>query len=325
MTVPKRNVSLEQADLLLSALPDLARPVWRSFAPPYRVYLQQEARMKTGLKRSQLLSAEMAGHLTVTELPSAGKRNINYKADEIDHLRTLCEQTKPITQVASTWKLPIYAVEQFASKKVLEHADEPILAATHALPRMRQESIERLSAHLLDGRSRSSAPTNARSLSKTIRMHGGAEKPWAAAFEALLRSDIPWWIDGSNIDASTILVLPEDVREFGVRDIERDRIDALNWQLISKRDASEILNATPAQFQCIDQEHTFSFTRVSKADLTSKTNILALARDYICAAEIDERLKGLGRKIEWIRKLDNLDSSSLGWPREETVRRLDIL
>ena len=324
MSKPKGETSIEQADLMLSALPDVARPVWRSFAPPYRVYLQQEAHSITGLKPRQLLAATTGGHLTTTQLPSAGKRNIFYKADEIDDLRLLCETTVPISTVASDLVLPNYAVEQLAASKLFEHADEPILAAVYSLPRLRRDTVRAFVGSLEKNRSGRPCPEDAAPLAKVIRMHGGDEKPWGSVFRALRNSAISFWIEGGAINARTVMVRPHDIWSIKPIGTVRNRPDALRRDSISKTDAAEILNATPSQFQRIASEESFIFDRVSRADVTSIQTIIAVARRWITQAEIEGRMNGLGRDGKWETLLAGTKRSAAGWPRSQVARLLNL-
>ena len=319
---PNRETGLEQAELLLSALPDLARPVWRGFAPPYRVYLQQEARMKTGLNGSQLRSA--SAHLTTTMLPSAGKRNIFYKADEIDDLRRLCEETMPLTRVASEWFLPNYAVEQLAFADIVEHAKQPILSAIHSQSRIRRTSVQNFARGIMIGRCRTRQPGESAPLSKAMRIHGGGEKPWAKVFGAMLAGKIPWWVDGNVPNARTVCVRPNDILRLRHRGIEAPRPPPLNRQTISKKDGGEILNVTPSTFQRVATEEGFRFDRISKADATLKETIVDVAERWITAAEIEERMKAVGRTEDLTEVLDGVRKSAAGWWREDAVRRLKI-
>lgn len=318
---PHRATGLEQADLLLSALPDIAGPVWRGLAPSYRVYLQQDARMKTGLTARQLEAA--SAHLSTTLLPSAGKRNIFYKADEIDALRLLCEASMPLTKVASDWILPNYAIEQLAHSDVITHVDEPIIATIHALPRIRRESVVALTEFLFENRSTIEKPACARPLAKTMRMHGGGAKPWAAVFRCLLKGDVEWWIDGAVPNSRTILVRPCDIHEF--RPLGTDRAPRLrDSPVVSKKDAAEILNLTPSGFQRLYREQDLLFDRVAKADRTLLKTITDMAERWITTAEINERCLALGRTENWEVRLEGVQKCAAGWDREQAMGLLKL-
>lgn len=318
---PHREAGLEQADILLAALPDVARPVWRSFAPPYRVYLQQEARLKTGLKGSQLTAA--SAHLTTTQLPSAGKRNIFYKADEIDALRQLTAQTVPLSTVARDWRLPNYAVEQLAANNQLAHADEPVLQAIYSQQRIRRASLEKLTAFLIEHRLKSKPRKNASPLADVLRMYGGREKPWAAIFDAMIAKRIRWWCRGGKLDAKSLLVEPTAVWGLNNLATAAPRKVPLDNQGISKKDAAEVLNVTPAQFKLVQADHLLCFERLGKADVLSKKEILEIAGNWITAAEIQARLNGEGRNVDWQREVSPLEKRAAGWPRDQVHHLFD--
>lgn len=325
MTEVKSHASIEQADMLLHALPDLADTVWRSFAPPYRTYLQQEAWLKTGFTAAQLSAAVEAGPLTVTTLPSSNKRKISYKAEEIDHLRWLNDTSTPFTSVASRFKLPIYGVEQLAAAQILEYADEPMLRAAHVQLRMRTSSIETFAQSFSDDASKRRPPKEIRTLSDAIRMHGGDEHPWGPVFSALLRKEIEWWVKDDKVTTTTIFVRPQDLWNLRPNKINSDRLESLNQPGISKKDAAWLLNVKPKIFLRIEKEENVETMRVSKADVASKKAILEIARTYMSFAEINERWKAFGRSGDWMNKLKDMDARRAGWPRElsETVLRID--
>ncbi|WP_203230516.1 hypothetical protein, partial [Segeticoccus rhizosphaerae] len=86
---------------------------------------------------------------------------------------------------------------------------------------------------------------------------------------------------------------------------------------ISKKDASEILNVTPSQFKAIEAEHGLKSVRLGKADVILKGHILKIAAAWVAGAEIQERLRGEGRKMNWQRQISSLGKRSAGWPRAE--------
>ena len=133
-----------------------------------------------------------------------------------------------------------------------------------------------------------------------------------------------FWIEGGAINARTVMVRPHDIWSIKPIGTVRNRPAALRRDSISKKDAAEILNATPSQFQRIASEEGFIFDRVSKADVTSIQTIIAVARRWITPVEIEERMNGQGRNEKWETSLAGTKRSAAGWPRSQVSRLLEL-
>ena len=243
-----------------------------------------------------------------------------HRADEIEEIRRQMDEGRFPESVSEELGVPKYAISQLVAAGIMENVPHPFVTAFLGEPQIWAFSFQRFKQRILDA-----SQENVRGVSLTVamRVFGGGPKPWAAIVSALLDGRIPFSLSTARPRLDGIEVCNCGFAEFHSRLRSMAVPLAELPDLLSKRDAGEILNLSPQKYGPLLTGLRLKNT-VKRASVPTSA-VLKMASAYISSVEIARRV---GKSPRWVKfellRLGLEQTSLAGYERAEVESLLNI-
>lgn len=199
----------------------------------------------TGLDNTRVVQYRRALRLKVHFALDLDRPEARFDREQIEEIRATLRSHTSLWRVREILGVPSYGVEQLLTMQLLEGIQHPFFDAHHYGQQVSKASLEAL----LAGVQATANPVCGRTLclQNAMKAVGGRLKPWGEVFRMLVAEEMSF----SLADETGALVKRVRVQERAVDMIQSlvvpDRVRLSMSTHMSKADAGEILNLTPAR------------------------------------------------------------------------------
>lgn len=253
----------------------------------------QEAANVTGIGTAFITTLRRQGALKTVVITRGSTLVPVYDRAEILQLDRDIRDRWDLNQGTLELGLPYYALEQLCALGLLPRLTHPFFAIRYAEPQISERAVREFAANICG--MATTRLGNAEPILSAVRMVGERLKPWDAIVDAMLSGNLPFELrDEPGPLFGRIRVRPDDLRGPAAQPITRPgTITALTIQmppgfpfvdLMTKRDAGEVLNLKPAQCTPLLRGYRNSYYRCVPI-----TDVLAIAAAHVTCTELAHR------------------------------------
>lgn len=316
----------ELGTLLITGVPAL-NDCRRTAAPPNSSPIM----LQTELVKRTSISAEQGKLLSKGDYLRRDDREGDPGSSKFD--RELAEEfvaqwkaSTRNTAVANRFKLPVYAIFQFATAGLLERPSNKGVCALEPEGRIMNSSLEAFEESLRQLPIVEPDESNLISLAAASKVIGGGLKPWAAIMQFVINGTVECYRAQAEKHpiAKKLLMKSEDLsslRQLSVADGD----DHLLRVSVSKEDVKEILNARSQQIDELGATGQLSFERNGSKLAHQLSQVMTVASNRIFGAELSIRTGVHPKKLAGQLLAEGIEIlPGGGWPRAETLRTLGL-
>ena len=279
----------------------------------------KEAQRLTGLRPADLSRLRRTGVVGTVLSLNRGRSMPLISHGAIAELSEACRSGVPIEQAAKALGISYHGVEQLLATGTLVGVQDPAPRDTRGPVRVRQTSLDALSARLGECAHPSVDDCAWLALRLVMRGMGGRLKPWGPVIEAMVAGRLRFQLEaGTGPLSDRISLHPEDADKARTLVFARDEHEFPFAAYMSKSDASEALNLhfRNATVVLAEWETSFSPARTVPVEFVER-----IASTVASPAEIAAVL-GVHPVLVW-RMMDAAGIrrvSPAGYPRESALR-----
>ena len=319
----------EQRDLLNRRLPEVLGTTRLAFRSARgNTLTSAETLLFLRVSWSMIPKLVQAGELTAVGARRGIKLSAVFDGTSVRRLADLRRDCSSIGNVSESFGISHEGLDQLIASHVLAEHEGPAVDIMYSQRQVATTSLLCLIERLENPVGSWKGESVSVSLSRAACSIGGGAKPWAAIFRALLEGDLPYCLARPHADAPGPpgrATVPRLVDRLFVDQAAFSRLAFAAVassthraggavEEISRRDAEEMLNLTPA-----------NLIRTIKSELSSaalangrllRRDVARLARTSIAPAEISVRFAAGSRRLPpEIRKAGIERLGASGWPR----------